>query len=135
MASASGGFRFFTKKNCFKPWFWLSNRQFRKSTSDDFLTWYFFFFDFLKLWNYPKKCKNTSVRSLVVLPGCFWKLDFTYDSAAEFFAFFCYFQFFSRSQILWNCNFVNKKSGKWYFFFCDNFIFNVKFQKQTREWP
>ena len=98
----------------------------------------FFFHIYIlsKLWNFPKKHKIRCERSVVVLPGCFWILEIPYHSAAEIVPFFCFFHFFSRSQNVWNSNFVNKKSEKWYFFFnCDIFFLNVKFQKLPRKRP
>ena len=91
----------------------------------------FFFHIYIlsKLWNFPKKHKIRCERSLVVLPGCFWILEIAYHSAAEIVPFFCFFHFFSRSQIVWNSNFVNKKREKWYFFFnCDIFFLTSNFK-------
>ena len=138
MASATGGFRFLTKKIVFITWFRLSTRGFFKTISDDFSKWYFFLHILIlsKLWNFPKKHKIRCERSLVVLPGCFWILEIAYHSAAEIVPFFCFFHFFSRSQNVWNSNFVNIKSEKWYFFFnCGIFFLNVKFQKLPRKRP
>ena len=98
------------------------------------LIFFFNISELLKLYNFPKKYEIRYERSLVVLPRCFWKFEITYHSAAEIVAFFCFFHFFSCSQFVWNCNFVNKKREKWYFFFnCDIFFLNIKFQKLPRK--
>ena len=93
-------------------------------------------FGCLKMNNFCQKWRFRGWWTLSSLPVCFWKLHFSFHSATEIVAFFAFFHFFSRSQIIRNCNFFNKKSEKWYFFFnCDIFFLNVKFQKLSRKRP
>ena len=125
MASATGSFCFLTKKKVFITWFWLFTRGFFKTISDDFSKWYFCFnfLGVLKWTIFAKNDVSAGDGALSSLPVCFWKLHFSFHSAIEIVAFFGFFHFFSRSQIIRNCNFFNKKSEKWYFFLIVIFFF------------
>ena len=124
MASATGSFCFLTKKKCLLHDFGSLRVVFSKQFQMTFQSDTFFPHLYtIKIMKFSKKHKIRCERSLVILPGCFWILEIAYHSAVEIAPFFCFFHFFSRSQNVWNSNFVNKKSEKLYFFFnCDIFF-------------
>ena len=66
-------------------------------------------------------CKNQNSKMIIFQK----KKKITSNSQCKSTFFFDFFSFCK----FWNDNFVNKKSEKWYFFFCDIFFLKKKFQK------
>ena len=94
-------FSVFHKKNLFHMMILALYQAYSKINFRWLFKLIIFFLDFrvLKIMKLSKKYEKTSVRSLIGLPRCFWKVDFAYFFAAEITVFFLFLVIFFWDEI------------------------------------
>ena len=94
-------FLVFHKKNLFHTMILAFYQAYSKISFRWLFKLIIFFFNFrvLESMKLSKKCVIPNVRSLLVLPRCFWKVDFAYFFAAEIATFFRFLVIFFGDEI------------------------------------